>query len=293
MSYFKLLRPKQWSKNLLVFAGPIFAEKMREPEAVKLTFLAFAAMCCLSSATYILNDILDAPADRKHPEKASRPIASGAVSVGAAIAIAIILAGICAAIALGFNTSSQTLLAFYAFIQIAYNLKLKQLPIADVFTIALGFLIRAMLGAAVVSVFISGWLLYCTGALALMLGFAKRRHEFVLQGENRAESRQSLDGYSMPALDALVIMTATGAAMCYGIYTVNSSTAEKYPAIIITSLFVFYGIARYVQLTFSRNEGGEPADLLFKDPHLLASVVLFLATAVWAVSGLKIPLLEK
>lgn len=115
-----------------------------------------------------------------------------------------------------------------------------------------------------------------------------------MQGEAKTASRESLGGYSRQALDALVIMTATGAAICYGIYTADSSTAQKYPAIVVTSLFVFYGIARYVLLVFNHDEGAEPADLLFKDPHLLASVVLFMASAILAVGGgLRIPLLER
>lgn len=287
----KLIRPKQWSKNLLVFAGPIFGAQLSDPAVLKLAFLAFFAMCLLSSATYVVNDILDVEADRNHPEKKLRPLASGLVSVQTAWLVAGGLLGGSIGLALQLNKSSWILLACYAILQVLYNVSLKQIAIADVFTIALGFILRAVLGAAAVSVPISGWLLFCTGALALMLGFAKRRHEFMLPGE---ASRSSLADYSLPALDALVIMTATGAAICYGIYAVDSSTATKHPAIIITSLFVFYGIARYVQLTFSKGEGGEPADLLFKDIHILGSVALFLVTAVLAMLDLiTTPLLAK
>lgn len=289
----RLLRPKQWSKNLLVLAAPIFAAVHRDPDAMRATAIAFASMCLVSSATYIANDVMDAARDRLHPVKKDRPIASGAISPGLAVGLAVLLASGGIALAASLNTSSLTVVLSYLVLQFLYNAGLKRVPIADVFSISLGFIFRAVLGAAAVSVPISGWLLFCTGALALMLGFAKRRHEFILQSERRTASRESLGGYSKAGLDALVIMTATGGAMCYGIYTVDSSTAARYPAIVITSLFVFYGIARYVLIVFGHDEGGEPADLLFRDPQLLASVVLFMASAVLAVSGLRIPLLEK
>jgi 4-hydroxybenzoate polyprenyltransferase len=289
----RLLRPKQWSKNLLVLAAPIFAAVHRDPIALQATGIAFAAMCLASSATYVANDLLDAERDKLHPTKQYRPIASGQIGRTTALVLAALLAVGGIGLASLLNTSSLTIVVSYLVLQVLYNLGLKKIPIADVFTIALGFIFRAVLGAAAVSVPISGWLLFCTGALALMLGFAKRRHEFILQSEQRTASRESLGGYSKAGLDALVIMTATGGAMCYGIYTVDSSTAARYPAIVITSLFVFYGIARYVLIIFGRDEGGEPADLLFKDPQLLASVLLFMASAILAVSGLKIPLLEK
>lgn len=290
----RLLRPKQWSKNLLVLAAPIFAARMGDPDTVRLTVIAFVAMCLMSSATYVFNDIKDIARDREHPTKKNRPIASGAVPMGVAVFLGILLlAGSIILAAVFLNTTSLTLLAAYTAMQVVYNLGLKHVPIADVFTISVGFVLRAMLGAAAVWAPISGWLLFCTGALALMLGFAKRRQEFLMQGESKTATREALGGYSKPALDALVIMTATGAAICYGIYSVDSSTSQKFPAIVVTSLFVFYGIARYVLLVFNRDEGAEPADLLFKDPHLLFSVVLFMVSAILAVSGYRIPLLER
>lgn len=289
----RLLRPKQWSKSLLVLAAPIFAAKITESSTWAPVGLAFLAMCLASSATYVINDLRDAERDRSHETKRNRPIASGAVSPGVALGLAIVLAAAALIIGLLLNTSSFTLLIAYFVLQLLYNLSLKQAPIADVFTISLGFILRAMLGAAAISVPISGWLLFCTGALALMIGFAKRRHEFIHQGEARTSSRESLGGYNLKSLDALVVMTATGAAMSYGIYTLDSATATRFPAIVITALPVFYGIARYVLLTFSRDEGGEPADLLFGDVQLLASVVLFMASAIAAVSGLNLPLIER
>ncbi len=293
VSLILLLRPKQWTKNLLVLAAWIFTGLGKDYHTSLAVLFAFGAMCMASSATYIFNDIADIERDRAHPKKRLRPIASGAVPKTAAYVIGAIL--LAASVAVGFllNHTSGTIIVSYLILQVVYNLGLKHVPIADVFIISLGFIFRAALGAAAISVTISSWLLFCTGALALMLGFAKRRNEFISQGSDRALSRESLLGYSRGALDALVIMFATGAALCYGVYAVDSSTAQKFPALIITSIFVFYGICRYVLIVFSKDEGGEPENLLFKDRHVLFSIVMFIASAMLAMSGFRIPILEK
>jgi len=237
-----LLRPKQWAKNLLVFAAYIFTAGFHSGVATREVLIAFVAISLASSFVYVLNDLLDVKQDRLHPKKKSRPIASGAVPLPAAYGLAFLaLAGSIALVALLSHTS-MTILATYLVLQVLYNAGLKKVAVADVFIISLGFVLRAALGAAALSVHISSWLLFCTGALALMLGFAKRRSEFILLGERRAEVRASLAAYSRSALDALVIMFACGAALCYGVYAVQSPTARQYPALILTSVFVFYGI---------------------------------------------------
>ncbi len=242
--------------------------------------IAFAAMSMVSSAVYIFNDLLDIERDRLHPRKRLRPLASGAVSKRTAVVLGILM--LFGGLALGAWVAKGVLilLLVYLAMQVLYNWRLKHTPVADVYTIALGFVLRAVLGASAVGVAISGWLLFCTGALALMLGFAKRRNEFVLQGDSRGGSRESLVHYNRLALDALVVMFAAGAAMCYGIYTLESETARRFPGIVLTSIFVFYGITRYVLLIFTLDEGGEPADVLFK------------VTAVLAMSGMRLPMLE-
>jgi 4-hydroxybenzoate polyprenyltransferase len=289
----KLLRPKQWAKNLLVFAALLFTANFRDPSLVLRSFAAFFAMSMISSCTYVFNDLIDVKRDRMHPKKRFRPLASGAVTKQSGIALGVGLLAAGTIVAFGLGRGPLTICLVYITMQVLYNWRLKHTPIADVFTIAVGFVLRAVLGAAAIKVLISGWLLFCTGALALMLGFAKRRHEFILQGDDRESSRESLVHYNRPALDAIVIMFAAGAAMCYGIYTLQSQTAHKYPALILTSLFVFYGITRYILLIFTLDEGGEPADVLFKDRHMIASVVLFVISAVLAMSGMHLPILEQ
>lgn len=290
---FRLVRPKQWTKNGLVFAALLFTAGRVHPGAWMAATSAFWAMSFASSGTYVFNDLFDVERDRRHPKKRLRPLASGAISKGAATGIGFLLLAASLGIAAAINPKVVVLILLYLLLQVAYNLRLKHVAIADVFTIAVGFVLRAILGAAAIDVGISGWLLFCTASLALMFGFAKRRNEFILQGADRSTSRESLVHYSRPALDALVVLFAAAAAIDYSIYCLESETARRFPALILTALFVFYGIARYLLIVFSLDEGGEPADLLFKDKHIVASVVLFVLTALLAMGGLRIPLIER
>ncbi len=289
----KLLRPKQWSKNLLVFAPLLFTASYGSAAKVVLAFGAFAVMCLAGSGTYVINDLVDIEKDRQHPKKKFRPLASGAVQKELAIPLGLFLFGLSLWVAILLGTYTVCILLTYLGLQIAYNLRLKHIPIADVYCIATGFVLRAAIGAAAIHAVVSGWLLFCTGALALMLGFAKRRNEFILLGENRTKSRASLAGYTQFTLDGFVLITACAACLCYCVYSLESQTAKKFPALILTAPFVFYGICRYVLLVFSQDEGGEPADLLFGDSQLIACVVLFVASAALAVNGFHVPLLER
>jgi 4-hydroxybenzoate polyprenyltransferase len=288
----RLLRPKQWSKNVLVFAALLFTANFAEPSLVLPALMAFAAMCLASSGTYVLNDLADLGRDRAHPIKRRRPLASGEVPTVLAYLLApvLVLSGLL--VAASINVASLIVVLAYLLLQALYNGALKRLPIADVFTIAFGFILRAALGAASIEVGISSWLLLCTGALALLVGFGKRRSEFISQGDLRGETRESLGGYSRSALDALVIVSACVSALCYGIYSVESPTALRYPALILTAPFVFYGICRYLLLVFGTDEGGEPETLLLRDPHIVGSVVLFILAALIAMSGVQLPILE-
>lgn len=288
----RLLRPKQWTKNLLVFAGIIFGGVLSDPDHWVRVLIAFAAMCLASSGTYALNDAADAERDRRHPKKRNRPVASGAITKAFAIGLGFVL--IAVGVALGFylNRGSGVTILAYLVLQALYNGAMKRVPVADVFGISIGFVLRAILGAACIQVKISGWLLFCTGALALLLGFAKRRHEFLLQGEGRSSSRESLGSYTKEALDALVLASACVAAICYGIYSLNSPTAQTHPGLFLTTPFVFYGICRYILVVFSNGEVGEPETVLLRDPHILGSVVGFIIAAAFAMQGYQLPVIE-
>ncbi len=288
----KLIRVKQWAKNLLVFAALIFADRIGDRGAVIDSCLAFLAMCAASSATYIFNDLIDAPKDRLHPTKRHRPIASGKISPSAALIFGTILLVGSLGLAYVAGPWCAILVLCYLGLQAVYNIRLKHIAIADVFVIATGFILRAALGAEAISAPMSGWMFIVTGVLALMLGFAKRRNEFILMGDDRHTSRTSLGDYSKSALDALVLMFAAMACMSYCIYTMESSTGKAHPGLVLTCPMVLYGVARYIHLVFKDDEGGEPADILFRDPHILIAVALFIITAIFSITIIQVPMLE-
>ncbi len=292
LSYVKVARPKQWTKNLLVFAALLFTGSFKDSDLITKVLLAFAAMSLISSATYIVNDLIDLDRDRQHPKKSKRPIAAGDVSPTVAILMAVVFAGASLAIAASLGRSSILIIVIYLVLQVAYNGGLKRVPVADVFVISLGFVLRAVLGAVAIAVPISSWLLFCTGALALMLGFGKRRSEFILQGEDRSKTRESLEGYNLSVLDALVTMASVGAALSYALYVIQSDTGHRFPGLIFTSPFVFYGICRYVYLVFKQEEGGEPENLLFRDRHILFTIVGFTVFAILAVKGFSVHMVD-
>jgi 4-hydroxybenzoate polyprenyltransferase len=287
----RLLRPKQWTKNLLVFAALVFTGSWNDEGALRASLLAFFTLCLASSAVYALNDVLDAELDRKHPKKRLRPVASGAIGKGTAAAIAALCALGAGALAWGLGWPFAAGIGFYWLLQVGYNAWFKAIPILDVFVVATGFVLRAVLGAVAIDVRISGWLLFCTGALALMLAFAKRRHEFRDRGEDRAGTRPSLSGYTQAALDALVIFSAGAAALSFGVYAIESETARRHPALILTLPCVLYGVMRYLYLVFGRESGGEPETVLLTDPHIVLAVVAFLGLALYAMTGAEVPFL--
>ena len=285
----KLLRIKQWAKNFFVLAAIIFTGEFDKPDLLTKAIIAFFAFSFISSATYVFNDLADVEKDRLHPKKKLRPIASGAVTKPLAVVIGVIsgLAGLAMSAAL--NPIALSIVVIYILTQIAYNLKLKRVAVADVFTIAFGFVLRAAMGAAAIAVPMSGWLFICTGFISLMLGFAKRRNEFLMQGTGKSETRSSLDAYNQLFLDVTVAVTAGMATMGYAIYSMASKTAHSYPGIVLTLPFVMYGICRYLLLVYKKNSGGEPADILFGDKHIAITIAGFIIAAAIAISN-KLPI---
>lgn len=284
-----LLRPKQWTKNLLVFAALLFANLYTEPLKVQLAIVAFFALCFFSSSVYALNDVFDAERDRAHPKKKNRPIARGDLSSGAGLALALVCLVVGTLLAAFVSPSFLAGVFGYLVLQLAYNFGLKKVPVVDVMVLSTGFVMRAALGAIAIDATISAWLLFCTGMLALLLGSAKRRHEFHLQGDGRGASRASLLGYSSTSLDAMVVFSAGVAAIAYGVYAIESETARKYPSLILTVPFVVFGVLRYLHLTFAEGEVGEPESVLINDWQTIAAVALFIIAALYALSGMDIP----
>ncbi|MFN3683664.1 MAG: decaprenyl-phosphate phosphoribosyltransferase [Fimbriimonadaceae bacterium] len=280
----RLARPHHWTKNLLVFAGLLFTGSFRDPASWAASATAFAAMCLISSAFYAWNDVRDADRDRAHPRKRSRPIPSGEVSIGQAVALAaaLLVGGLVLAALL--RPAAWALLAVYAAIQLAYNAGLKAVPVLDACAVGSGFVIRAALGAAAMGVAVSGWLLLCTGALALLVSFGKRRAEFHSLGDQRSDVRPSLSAYTKESLDGLVTLAASASVLCYGLYAIESHTARSHPGLFLTAPLVAYGVMRYLLLVFQGADGiGEPDLLLLRDRHLVATVALFCILAALAM----------
>ncbi len=280
--FLKLLRPKQWAKNLLVFAALIFAGQASNSSYLLRSFLAFLAVSLVSSASYIFNDLRDIEADKLHPKKKLRPLASSEVTIPFALGLLAIclIAGFVQGWQLGLSFT-LSLLSF-ALIQLAYNLALKSIPILDICTIAMAFVMRAYLGGVALNVTVSGWLLTCTGMLALLLASGKRRQEFLSLG-SQSSTRKSLSGYNEKILDALLLISAALAAMNYTQYAIESQTAKAHPELIATIPVVFYGIFRYLYLVLQKDQGEEPESLMFSDPHMLATLGLFILISLWVM----------
>jgi 4-hydroxybenzoate polyprenyltransferase len=271
------LRPRQWSKNLLLFAGLVFAAKLGDWTRWVEAAGAFAAYCAASSAAYLLNDLRDAPHDRTHPVKRYRPIARGELSPERAGAVACVLALVALGGAAALGVWSLVFMLAFLGLQAAYTLGLKHLVLIDVLAIAALFVIRAAAGAAGVHVRISPWLLLCTGMLALFLGLAKRRGELVLVGAEETPGRPVLEGYSLELVDQLVAVAAACTLIAYSLYTF---TVPDSKAMMVTIPFAVFGVFRYLLLIHRHDLGEEPESVLVSDVPILASVALWAVTAV-------------
>lgn len=276
------LRPDQWTKNLIVFAGLIFGQRLLDATALGAAIWAFAVFCGLSSAMYLVNDLVDRNEDRKHPVKRTRPIASGALSTGSAMTWAIVLIGVSLTASFSFSWTLGVVSVMFVGLLTAYSRLLKHLVILDVLAIAVGFVIRAIGGAVAVDVPISQWLLVCTLLLALFLGLSKRRHELVLLGNLAAEHRRSLDQYSPQLFDQLISVVAAATLVSYAFYTLEPSTVENFGTnkLTWTLPFPIYGIFRYLYLVHREQGGGNPAEMLLRDRPLLACVALWVVAIV-------------
>ena len=276
------LRPGQWTKNLLIFAGLLFGHRLLNPGAVLAAGAAFLIFCALSGAVYLTNDVLDRESDRRHPLKARRPIASGALPASTAIGTASLLAVAGLGAAFSLNIRFGIVAGLYVALLGLYCGPLKHVVIIDVLTIAIGFVLRAIAGAAAVDVAISHWLLVCTTLLALFVALAKRRHELVLLADGATGHRPILGEYSPYLLDQMIAVVTASTLIAYVFYTISPETIQKFgtPGLGLTIPFPLYGILRYLYLVHQREGGGSPADLLLTDRPLLVCVALWVLSVV-------------
>lgn len=285
--YLRILRPEQWVKNGFVLAPLIFSEKLLDPRSLLLSFAAFTVFCVLSSGVYVLNDLFDREKDRSHPLKKDRPVPSGQIGVREAAILggALCLTGTAAAVSLG--TPFLLTAAGYLALQGAYNLRLRQVVILDILTIAVGFVMRALAGSVAIGVSLSPWLVLCTLLVALFLGFAKRRHEIVLLGNEAQEHREILSEYSLPFLDQLIGIVTASTIVSYAIYTLSPEVTARLgsSSMIMTLPFVIYGIFRYLYLVYLREGGGSPSRDLLSDRSLLVCIFLWGMVSVALIYG--------
>jgi 4-hydroxybenzoate polyprenyltransferase len=276
----RLMRPYQWVKNTFVFTGLLFGHAWRDPHLVEQVMMIFIAFCLVSSAIYTLNDIVDLEQDRHHPKKSRRPLASGAVSISAALMLAALLGTL--GLSLAYFAAPMVLMIMlgYALMNIAYSLRFKHVVILDVFMIATGFMLRILAGTLGVGIPPSQWLLLCGLMMTLFLGFTKRRAEIIALTDDKTAHRKVLEHYSPVLLDKMIGITAAGLIMSYSLYTMNADTIRIHntPNLIYTVPFVMYGVFRYIYLLHHQSRGGDPSHDLVRDPHL------FIAVSAWLIA---------
>ena len=274
------LRPAQWTKNLLVFAGLLFGGRLLDSRALLISLAAFAIFCGLSGAVYLFNDIADREADRHHPIKRRRPLASGELSSTVALTAGLALVATALAAAFVISPAFGFVSASYAALLTLYSSMLKHLVIIDVLTIAAGLVLRAVAGAVAIDVPISHWLLICTTLLALFIALSKRRHELTLLSEGASGHRRILEEYSPYLVDQMIAVVTASTVVAYSVYAAESETAERLGTarLPLTIPFVLYGIFRYLYLVHQRQQGGSPAELLVNDRPLLMCVALWAAS---------------
>ena len=280
-SIFKLLRPHQWVKNVFVFLPLFFDRHMMDVEYLIPAIVAFFAFSFAASGIYCFNDIYDVEADRKHPKKCKRPVASGVIS----IPLAYSLMGLCFALSiaillLGGNYIEYGIIIFYVLMNIAYCVKLKHIAIIDVFVISLGFVLRVVIGGFATGIYLSHWIALMTFLLALFLAFAKRRDDVVLFEASGVKARKNVNRYNVAFMNQAISIVAGITMICYIMYTVTPEVMERFgsPYLYITSFFVLAGIIRYLQVTIVDLRSGSPTKVLLRDRFIQACIIGWVAT---------------
>ncbi|MFD0671304.1 decaprenyl-phosphate phosphoribosyltransferase [Cohnella sp. GCM10027633] len=269
---FVLMRPKQWTKNLLLFAAVIFSIRSVDSLMFLQTLGAFILFCLVSGCVYILNDYMDREADRNHPEKRFRPLASGAVNANAALAAGTVIALSSFISSFYLDKEFAIVLSLYFLLNIAYSFKLKHVVIFDIMCIAVGFVLRAIGGGLLIDVKLTPWFLLCILLLSLFLAISKRRYELVMLQGDKGSHRKVLEHYSADLLNQMNSIVTAATIVCYSLFTFSSGHSEY---LTLTIPIVLYGIFRYLYLIHMHQAGGKPEKILLEDKHILASVSLY------------------
>jgi len=283
LNYLKLVRVPQWVKNFFVFVPLLFSQHLFDKNYFYTTLFAFAIFCLSSSLIYLINDIIDIEADKAHPTKMNRPLASGAISSQSALVIAIILIAAIVSLLPQFNEEFHYFVIAFVLLNILYSFWFKHIVILDVFSIAMGFSIRVLAGAVVISVPISSWLILTTMFISLFLGVMKRHSELILVAESEnAPSRKVLSQYSLNFADQMATVAAAGVIICYALYTVSERTISAFGTenLIYTTPFVVYGIFRFMYLEYISNKGDNTTKIVFSDLQIILTVLIYTITTV-------------
>jgi 4-hydroxybenzoate polyprenyltransferase len=271
------MRPKQWTKNVIVFAALIFSQNLFHTQSFLRVLEAFILFTLISGSVYIFNDLIDIEKDRRHPKKSQRPLASGRLSPTCAF-VAFIMIGITGLVfSFLHNIRFGTVVLSYLILQLAYSFSLKNIIILDVFSVAAGFVLRVLAGAVVIDVPVSTWLVVCTMLFALFLSFCKRRHELInLEGE-AVNHRKSLKEYSAYLLDQMIAVVTASTLISYALYTMSEETVKKFGTTDLkyTIPFVLFGIFRYLYLIHQKDEGGNPESIILKDKPMILNVCAY------------------
>jgi 4-hydroxybenzoate polyprenyltransferase len=275
------LRPRQWTKNGLLFIALAFTLNLQDPSLLVRTIAAFVCFCALSSAGYLLNDVLDAEADRLHPTKRLRPIAAGKVPISLALALGIVLALVGLAGSFLIGMLFGVLALAYVLLTALYSTSLKHIVLLDIFGLAGGFVLRAAAGAVAIDVPISPWLYIATLLGALLIALGKRRTELETLGVEAAVGhRRNLQSYSIEFIDQLILVISSAALMTYALYTFSAENLPKNHSMMLTIPVVLYGLFRYLFLVREGDVGATPEDLLFRDRPLLVAIIVWGLMAV-------------
>ncbi|NYB53097.1 MAG: decaprenyl-phosphate phosphoribosyltransferase [Methanobacteriaceae archaeon] len=277
------MRPKQWYKNLVLFIGILFSGNLLNLNLFIDSVVAFLIFCLLSGSIYLINDIIDAEKDRKHPKKRNRPIPSGKLKVTHAVFFVIIFWIVAFTVAYFLNISFLGISLAFIILMLFYSFYLKNIIIVDILVISSGFVIRAMAGALAIGVFVSPWLIICAFLLALFLALGKRRHELILLKDEAKNHRKIMEGYTTSMLEQMITITTSTLIMSYSLYTFFVGNIY----LMLTIPFAFYGLFRYLLLIHSKNLGGEP-ELIFKDQGMVLSLVFWAIIVFIVVYGPKI-----
>ncbi len=280
MALLKTMRPRQWTKNIFVFAALIFDHKLLSGDLLLRTLAGFGLLCLLSSLVYLVNDLADIEKDRLHPKKRHRPLASGRLSPRVAVAAALVLLAGAAPLAFALNPGFGIIALVYLAANLLYSFWLKHVVLIDVMVVALGYVLRVVAGALLVASAISPWLYICMTLLALFIGFGKRRGELLLMQAENGSSRKVLEDYSLPFLDELINLVATATIVAYSLYTFSAENLPQNHSMMLTIPFVLYGVFRYLYLIHIRGEGGAPDELVLVDRPLQVTFALWGLAAV-------------